>query len=326
MTSDDPAYPPSYPPRRDRWVAVLMVVIAFAAGIGATAFVIAKYREWAPQTARPMQQPSAATPAIANSPMFMPPAEVGSGAANVDSDTLNAREVALAAELANLEARASIIDRDSHLAASNAGRAEGMLIAFAVRRAIDRGSTLGYLEEQVRARFSGAQPAAVAAILQASKQPVTLEDLRAQVESIGPALTSGALKDGWWASLRREFTGLIVLRREGTPSPRPAARFDRIRRLLQVGQVEPALTEVARLPGAAQASGWSAAAKRYVETQKALDIIESAAIVGMGGAMPAVAAVAPSQTAVAPAPTAVAPAQTAAAPIPPAANTPATAP
>ena len=148
------------------------------------------------------------------------------------------------------------------------------------RVCVDRGLALGYLEGQLRARFGGTQPAAVAAIIRAARMPVTIEDLRLGIDTIAPDLATGASRDGWIASLRRELSGLIVVRREGTPSPRPSDRLDRIRRLLDARQVEAAMAEVARLPGAPQAERWTTAAARYVEAHRALDTIEAAAITG----------------------------------------------
>ena len=50
--------------------------------------------------------------------------------------------------------------------------------------------------------------------------------------------------------------------------------------MLAAGQVEAALGEVARLPGADNAPRWITAAKRYVEARQALDTLEAAAIQG----------------------------------------------
>jgi hypothetical protein len=62
------------------------------------------------------------------------------------------------ARLADLEGRMSRIDLRASAAAGNAARAEGLLIAFAARRALDRGVALGYIEGELRDRFGGTQP------------------------------------------------------------------------------------------------------------------------------------------------------------------------
>lgn len=267
--------------RKPRWglrTVLVLAVVAFIAGIAMTALIVREYKRWLPPAAQAMIDP----PTTAQAPpatTFVPPPEAGTSSVP-DSEMLSARQTTLAAELASLEARTTSIDMTTRAAAGNAVRAESLLVAFAARRAVDRGLALGYLEGQLRARFGGTQPAAVAAIIRAARMPVTIEDLRLGIDTIAPDLATGASRDGWIASLRRELSGLIVVRREGTPSPRPSDRLDRIRRLLDARQVEAAMAEVARLPGAPQAERWTTAAARYVEAHRALDTIEAAAITG----------------------------------------------
>jgi hypothetical protein len=196
-------------------------------------------------------------------------------------DTHAAREAALAARLADLEARSATIDSKADAASGNATRAEGLLVAFAARRAIDRGIGLGYIEGQLRERFGATQPRAVATIIKAARSPVTIEDLRLGLDSIGPDLVSGGHGD-IWSGLRNALANLVVLHKEGSPSPRPSARMARARRLLEAGQVEAALAEIERLPGASGAQRWLTAAHRYVDARRALDVIETAAILGQG--------------------------------------------
>lgn len=292
MSSDDPyaqRAPSRSGSRSGMRTAIILATIAFVLGIAVTALFIRQYRQWLPRSAQAMIDSAAPEGGGGN---FVPPPEVSASGRAIDNEALNARQTSLAAQLGVLEARTAMIDQDSRAAAGNAGRAEALLIAFAARRAIDRGLALGYVEGQLRQRFGLTQPRAVASIIQASRQPVTLEDLRLGLDTIAPDLTTGARTDGWWASLRREFAGLVVIRHEGTPSPRAADRLARARRLLDAGQVPAALAEVGRLPGAASAAPWIAAASRYVQAHDALDMIEGAAIQGQGqtaaSTMPAV--------------------------------------
>jgi hypothetical protein len=219
--------------------------------------------------------------------------------AALDPAALASREATLAGQLTALEARTAAVTSDAAAAAAQAGRAEGLMVAFAARRALDRGAGLGYLEEQLRSRFGRVQPRAVAYIDQAARQPVTLEDLRQGLDAIGPGLSTASGED-WLTSLRREVGGLVVLREAGTPSPRPADRLARARRLLDSGQVEAARAEVARLPGAGDAGNWMQAAERYVLSRRALDVIENAAIMGQAS-KPMVTANAPAPVAELPA-------------------------
>ena len=217
----------------------------------------------------------------------------------LDTNALVSRAATLAGQLTALEARTAAVTGDAAAAAAQAGRAEGLLVAFAARRALDRGVGLGYLEEQLRSRFGTVQPRAVAAVIDASHQPVTLEDLRQGLEAIAPDIATVS-SDGWLTSLRREIGGLVVLRQAGTPSPRPADRLARARRLLEGGQVEAARAEVARLPGAGDAGNWMQAADRYVTARHALDLIENAAIMGQAN-KPVIATAMPAPSAELPA-------------------------
>jgi hypothetical protein len=288
MASDDPFSLP----RRRRWRgAAIVYTLVFIAGVLIAALAIRQWGDHLPwlapttaqRTATPKAQQRAAAPVDATA----------------DIDTLAAREAALAARLSDLEARSATIDTKADAASGNATRAEGLLIAFAARRAIDRGIGLGYIEGQLRERFGATQPRAVATVIQAARAPVTIEDLRLGLDSIAPDLVSGG-HEAQWSGLRNPISNLVVLHTEGSPSPRPSARMMRARRLLEAGQVEAALAEIERLPGASGAQRWLAAAHRYINARRALDVIETAAILGQGAP---VAATSPSSPGPAPAPT-----------------------
>ena len=138
---------------------------------------------------------------------------------------------ALAARVAELEQRLSRITLQAESASGNASRAEGLLVAFAVRRALDRGLSLGYLEAQLRLRFGDDQPNAVKTIIETSREPVTLEQLRADLDAIAPELIGrSGDKGSLWTGLRRELGELFVVRPAGTQSPRATERLDRARR------------------------------------------------------------------------------------------------
>ncbi len=176
-----------------------------------------------------------------------------------------------------LEGRMTQINADAMAASGNATRAEGMLIAFAARRAIDSGAPLGYVEDQLRLRFGGSQPQAVATILGAAAAPVTLSGLQSELNTLGDSLTT-TQGGGMLAKAKRELSELFVLRKEGTPSPAPTQKLKRAKSDADAGNIAAAIAEVKTLPGAALAKGWIAKAQRYVDTHKALDIIERSAI------------------------------------------------
>ena len=187
---------------------------------------------------------------------------------------------ALAARVAELEQRLSRITLEAESASGNASRAEGLLVAFAVRRALDRGLSLGYLDAQLRLRFGDDQPNAVKTIIDTSREPVTLEQLRAELDTLAPQLVgrNGDGNGSLWTGLRRELGELFVVRAAGTQSPRASERLDRARRYLAAGQADLAIAEVEAMPGAAAANDWLIDARRYHEARCALDLIETAAI------------------------------------------------
>ncbi|KTE18522.1 hypothetical protein ATE67_17620 [Sphingopyxis sp. H050] len=200
------------------------------------------------------------------------PAEVAAAALPVGPDALGAR-------VAELEQRLSRITLQAESASGNASRAEGLLVAFAVRRALDRGLSLGYLEAQLRLRFGDDQPNAVKTIIDTSREPVTLEQLRAELDAIAPELVGRNNDNGsLWTGFRRELSELFVVRAAGTQSPRASERLERARRYLAGGMADKAIAEIEAMPGASAAGEWLIEARRYHEARRALDLIETAAI------------------------------------------------
>ncbi|AKM07863.1 hypothetical protein [Pelagerythrobacter marensis] len=179
--------------------------------------------------------------------------------------------------LAAAEQRLARLDLQAQAAAGNAARAEGLLIAFATRRALDRGAELGYLADQLRLRFGDAKPNAVATIIEFSRNPVTLDVLVARLEGLTPQLTE-ATDAPLLERIGHEFGQLFVIRRETTPSPQPQRRIERARFFLESGRVNKAIEEVGKMPGAAKAERWIADAERYVTARQALDLIETSAV------------------------------------------------
>ena len=184
--------------------------------------------------------------------------------------------------IAALEARLILLERQTQSVQGSAGRADALVIAFAARRAIERGVALGYLEPLLVERFGGSHRAAVATVVTASRNPVTQAELIAEHDKLGPLLRGTGPDEGWWAGARRELGTLISIRRNDSPSPRPAARFDRARASLASGEIDAALAETMRLPGAArpEAQGWIMRARRLIAAKRALDELESAALIG----------------------------------------------
>lgn len=240
--------------------ALLIALIAFLAGLAAMAWLL---NQW-PQGGRllGLVPPPAPRPIVVVPPRAVLPVAPGD----------------VAQRIVSIETRLDRVDQASRQAVGNADRAEGLLVAFAARRALDRGVALGYIEGLLRERFAQTQRPAVATIITAARRPVTLEALQQGLVELGPDLTAAAPGDSWLTALRRELSGLITIRREGSTSTVPGERLARARDRLEAGQVDVALAEVLRLPGQARAAEWIGEARRYVAARRALDTIETAAL------------------------------------------------
>jgi len=237
-----------------------LVVMAGAFALGAAAMGgVAWQNGW-----RPALPPFVHT-APPSSPAPGPPALATTEA------QLTARLATLDQKLAQTEARAAA-------AAGNAGRAEALLIAMAARRAIDRGSPLGYLETPLRARFGDALPHVVTTIIAFARAPITQDRLVAQLDVLAPQLV-GPDEQTTWSKVRHDLSGLFVLHSDSAPAaPSPKLRLDHARLCLREGKIEDAIADVRLLPGAAGAGPWLADAQRYAEAMHALDAIDTAAL------------------------------------------------
>jgi hypothetical protein len=249
------------------WGARLLVALAFIiVGAGAAVWSLGHY----PRAAHVLgvaAQPPSAPPNLARVSEPPPPEPVPTPTANTET-----------ARIAALEQRVSQVQDATERAEGFAGRADALVVAFAARRAIDRGVALGYLENLLTDRFGAQHQAAVATVITASHQPVRLEDLTSEYEALGPELRRGGPQDNWWTNFQRELGSLVEVHRAERPAVNAEARYNRALRRLSSGDVDQALAETMRMPGAARASDWVAKARRYVAAHRALDEIESAAL------------------------------------------------
>lgn len=218
----------------------------------------------------PALAPTPPTQPVPQAETALPPPAPGEQRFVIDPETQR--------RVARLEQRLTEIDNASRAAVGNADRAEGLLVAFAARRALDRGVALGYIEHLLRQRFGQHQPQAVGMVITAARQPVTLQELQRELQEVGPRLAAGGPQHDWWQALRSELSGLVTIRRQGTQSTIPSERLRRAYSHMQAGEVNYALVEVMRMPGTGQAADWIAKARRYVSARAALDAIETAAL------------------------------------------------
>lgn len=237
--TDNRSFERSTAKRRTLLSALLLPALAFLLGLAAMGWLLTRWEAAAsfiginpPAQAQPSPAPGrSATPAQAL------PAAGEPQTLLIDPE--------MQRRVNQLEQRIAEIDDQSRAAVGNADRAEGLLVAFAARRALDRGVALGYIEGLLE---------------------------------VGPDLTGGAPDQNWWSAFKSEFDDLITIRRAGTPSTMPAERLRRATRRLESGQVDVALAEVLRMPGRDKAAEWVASARRYVAARRALDTIETAAL------------------------------------------------
>jgi hypothetical protein len=249
------------------WSARLLVgLVLIIVGAGAATWGLAHYQPAARflgVTARSATPPQQQQPVIAQPPQAAP------ATAAADQPRLSV-----------LEARLARVENATRQAQGSAGRADALVVAFAARRAIDRGVALGYLEPLLVDRFGAQHEQAVATIITASRQPVRLNDLISEYDDLGPVLRRGVNQESWWSSFRRELGSIVEVHQADQPAVNPDARYQRAQRRLAAGEVDQALTETMRLPGARGADDWVAKARRYILAHRALDEVESAALLG----------------------------------------------
>jgi hypothetical protein len=258
-------------PRRRRTLGTVLLValLAFALGGAAVGWLAHSgrlpYVLPAASSIRPIAVRVAATPS---------PAPLARTITAGDPSQLGGVET----RLALLEDRLSRIDGEASAASGNAARAEALLVALAARRRIEQGQPLGYVADQLKLRFGGAQPQAVQTLIAAARMPVTLDELDAQLEAAAPSLAGAPRAESAWTRLRREIAGLFVVRRAPVLGASPQDRVAHARVLLIGGKVDEAIAEVEHLPGAGDAQTWIELAHRYQNAQRALDLIETTAM------------------------------------------------
>ena len=245
-------------------IALALIIV----GAAAATWSLARYDRAAHLLGvAPSPPPMVRTPQRIATPMVGPDAAV---------------DPAASARIAELESRLARVENAARQAVGSAGRTDALVVAFAARRAIDRGVPLGYLETLLVDRFGARHPRAVATIITSARAPVSLDELVADYENLGPELRGGGPQDSWWSNFQRELGTLIDIRRADVPSPKPDARYRRALTRLEAGNVDAGLAETMRLPGAQNAGPWVAKARRYIAAHRALDEIESSALLAGG--------------------------------------------
>jgi hypothetical protein len=233
-----------------RHIAVLLL-LAFIGGIGLAAWLATQYGildRFSPKPATAITAPKLPAPQIAPAaPALLPAPQPDVTAPSVG--TIN-----------------------------TANRSEAMMIAFAARRAVEGGTSLGNIAGQLQQRFGASAPDAVQNIIAAAQAPVTLSRLQSEFDGIDASLLTANPDAGLWATIQREAAELFVLRRGNLPANNPASRLNRAQQMIKNGDIAGAVDQVEPLPGAARASNWLQKARRYIATENALNVIERAAL------------------------------------------------
>lgn len=215
-----------------------------------------------PQAAGPSPLAASTTTPNLTPPVVAPPALTGG----------------IEQRMAQIEQRLNTLDLRAQAATGNAARAEGLLIALASRRAVERGMPLGSLEDQLRLRFGDAQPKAVQLVIADARRPITLDQLDTSLQALADRIAAAADGENGWDRFTRQVSSMFVIRRTESTTVRPELRLDQARLLLRSGQAGAAADLVSALPGNAAATAWIANARRYAGLQHALDQLEAAAI------------------------------------------------
>ncbi len=197
---------------------------------------------------------------------------VTGGAQNATRD-----ELALGGRVAAMEQRLDRVDLRVAAASGNAARAEALLVAFAVRRVVERGAPLGYLADQLKLRFGDAQPNAVATIIGESRELIPLDQLAVRLAALAPQLTQSGRQTPW-NRVTRELAEMFVVRRDRPLRSDADARLDDARKALSEGRIDDAVADVQHVSNGADAASWSASARRYRDVERALDLIDTTAL------------------------------------------------
>ena len=260
--------------RRAGWIVPGLILVALLLGaLGLYAWTQQQPAPVAPPPATMLDRPATGPVATAATP--------GTAPATTDPATLSF-------QIAQLEARLARLSVDADAAASRAARAETILVIAAVRRAMERGQPLGYLDNELQQRFGATQPKAVASIIAATRAPVKVEDLRTRLAAMTPEISGELPADAdWWTRARHEMRNLFILRDAQRPVDAPALRVARARRLLDADQVGNAIAEIEVLPQTDASRAWLADARRIYDARRGLDLIEAAAIIDPREVQPA---------------------------------------
>lgn len=255
---------PAPPPRSSSVRGLVIFALAcFAIGIAAMGWLLS---EWQPARNLLLGETQVVAPTAPSVPETAPKST---------TPVLDTAPPSTEEHMAKIEEKLAIIDQQADSASTDAARAERMMIAFAARRAIERGTPLGYLEGALMRQFGPTDAGAVSTIIKAGRAPVTLEQLEEGLDAAKTGLVASSGDSGWFSGLWRDVGSIAVIKQEGEDRLSPDQRFERARRALERDRVEVAIREVQAMPGQKRAQNWVEKANRYVQARRALDRLEA---------------------------------------------------
>lgn len=268
---------------------LILLLIAFVGGIIAAGWAITKYDlfQMDSDNAAIVIDPATVSNANEAAPVAsLPNNQRAEQPENIENQNDSINDQLINERVDSLDDRLSRINVQAQQASGNADRTESLLIAFSARRAIDSGSALGYVENELRLKFGNSNPNDVRDIIDAGNNPVRLATLQNQLDTASEILLSPNSDASTWDIMQKELGELFVIRKAGSQPPQADRRLARIKTALSNRDVKTAILEMEQMPGAQNAKEWIAMAKRYVRVQQALDAIEKTAISIPSNALP----------------------------------------
>ncbi len=248
-------------PARKSWRrALIFPTVFFVAGLGVAAWVVT-------QTDIGNRF---ITPTRHAAPALIDPAKSTLNSASQTSSAMAERIAELEARLARAEAKTS-----ASVSPISSNPINGLVLAFAARRALERGLPLGPVEDELVSYFGTTQPQLVAAIASAARQPISLEELQSELRALAPSLAGS--EAGWWERLSHNLASLVSVRKFDQKSTNPQSLFGEAVAALDAGKVDVAIDTVSSLPEREVAHSWLEKAKRFQAAEKALTNLEASA-------------------------------------------------
>jgi hypothetical protein len=258
-------------PNRSWTRRLILPLLFFVGGVGVTGWVVTQTDLG--RSIRGLESPAGIEPIPAAATLVPPlapaPAAVAPPTLGTEAD----------ARIAALELRLARIENSGGGISARSSQSDGLLLAFAARRALELGLPLGSLEQEISAHFGASQPHMVAAISAAARAPVTMAKLQMDLNDLAPKLIDGG-DTGLWSRFSNGLAGLVTIRRNDATSADPSALVAQAQTALAASDVDGALQAVSRLSSRALAVEWMASARRFSEAQRALAALEKSAISG----------------------------------------------